>query len=78
MCDSLEMCGILGRIKTQILRRTGCLSSLHGHLSRLLAVLFCDCSCNWEEVLAGWEIVKYGFETNSEGFGVFYSLNALS
>lgn len=68
MCDSLEMCGILGRIKTQSLRRTGCLSSLHGYLSRLLAVLFCDCSCNWAGILAGWEILKYGFETSCDFF----------
>lgn len=62
--------GILGRIKTQSLR-TGCLSSLHGYLSRLLAVLFCDCSCNWAGILAGWEILKHGFETDCDFFFFF-------
>lgn len=68
MCDSSEACGILGRNKTQSLRRTGCLSSCHGCLSRLLAVLFCDCSWNWAGILAGWEMLKYCFERNCDFF----------
>lgn len=68
---------MLDKIKKQRLgSRIGCFSSLYGYLSRLLAVLFCACTCNWTGILTGWEILKYGLETDGVIFLECFKLKA--